>query len=392
MGGTGGMAGSDPAARDWGNDFDSGLSSTVDAHFSSIAALANCAELVDATATNHRNADGASVIGNKPTPEALGISKDNLLPNHPGPPPKSAGQPDNSEPSWWRWIKDRVGNIWPNGHQDKLRGAATALRSAADSCHGTANAMTAHIGTVKNQVSPEIDSAVHTLTTLQNSLNELGNAYTALASACDEHAHHIDEAHSEMEEEGAELLAWTVVDFLSDGAATAAAGRVAARVIETYAKFKRLLEAARVAIRATATSTIRLKSALKPIAEALSKIKSFGQKGKDLAKAEADAASAEIRQQAEQIGNEVKNLPKGSGKPGVLAQKLTDLHLSHEQAVDAAVSASKAAFGEVGGTAPAVGGGTVILPVYAVQKVVLIVREDGSVISQSGDVTSFIAK
>ncbi len=111
MGDVGGMAGSDPAARDWGNDFDTGLTGTFDAHFSSIAALANCAELVDATAANHRNADGASIIGNKPPPEALGIKKDNLVPAAPGPPPKSAGQPDNSEPSWWRWIKDKVGDI-----------------------------------------------------------------------------------------------------------------------------------------------------------------------------------------------------------------------------------------------------------------------------------------
>ncbi|WP_216894000.1 hypothetical protein [Nocardia alni] len=252
--------------------------------------------------------------------------------------------------------------------------------------------MTAPIGTVKNQVSPEIDSAVHTLTTLQNSLNELGNAYSDLASACDDHAHHIDEAHSEMEEAGAELLGWTVVDFFTDGAASAAAGRVAARILEIYEKFKKLLEVARIAIRGTATTVTRLKTALKPIAEALSKIKSFGQKGAKEAEAEAEAASAEITQKAEQIGNEVKNLPKGSGKPDVLAGKLTDLHLTHEQAVDAAVSASETAFGEVGGTAPAVGGGTVILPKIATQNIVLIVREDGSVIAARGDVTSFIAR
>ncbi len=272
----GGMAGSDPAARDWGNDFDTGLTSTLNAHFSSIAALANCAELVDATATNHLNADGASVIGNKPPPETLGIKKDNLIPNAPAPPPKSAGQPDNSEPAWWRWIKNKVGDIWPNGHQDKLHSAATALRAAASGCHGTANAMTPHIGTIKNQVSPEIDPAVHTLTTLQNSLNELGNAYSDLASACDDHAHHIDEAHSEMEEAGAELLGWTIVDFITDGAASGAAGRVATRIVQIYEKFKKLLEVARIAIRGTATTATRLQTALKPIAEALSKIRSFG--------------------------------------------------------------------------------------------------------------------
>jgi hypothetical protein len=252
--------------------------------------------------------------------------------------------------------------------------------------------MTAPISTVKDQVSPEIDPAVHTLTTLRNSLNELGSAYSDLASACDDHAHHIDQARSAMEEQAWELGAWTAIDFFTDGAASAAAARVAERIIEIYSKFRKLLETARIVIRGTAASATRLKTALEPIAEALSKIKSFGQEGSDAVEAEAEAASPEITQKAEQIGNEVKDLPRGSGKPDLLASKLTDLHLTHDQAVDAAVTASETAFGEVGGTAPAVGGGTVILPLYATQKVVLIVREDGSVVAARGDVASFIAK
>ncbi|MFD4433917.1 hypothetical protein [Nocardia sp. NPDC058497] len=92
------------------------------------------------------------------------------------------------------------------------------------------------------------------------------------------------------------------------------------------------------------------------------------------------------------IADEIKDLPPGSGKPDLLASKLTDQKLSHDDAVEATVAASKRAFGETGGTAPAVGGGTVILPKYATQKVVMIVRADGSVVAARGNVVDFIAR
>ncbi len=125
----GGMAGSDPAAQEWGAGFDEFLAQVLDAHYSAVGALANCAELTDATAVNHLNADGQSVVGPKPPPEALGISKENLAVVCHAAPPPSAGGAGESRPWWWAKIEHLVGNIWPNGHQDRLHSAAAALRT-----------------------------------------------------------------------------------------------------------------------------------------------------------------------------------------------------------------------------------------------------------------------
>ncbi|GGV15763.1 hypothetical protein GCM10010182_40950 [Actinomadura cremea] len=102
-------------------------------------------------------------------------------------------------------------------------------------------------------------------------------------------------------------------------------------------------------------------------------------------------APISLEARAAQLGREIKQLPKGSGKPDRLAEAITRLRLSHDDSVKTAIRASEEAFGEVGGTAPAVGGGTVILPKFASQKIVIIVRDDGSVIAARGEVMDFIA-
>lgn len=99
-----------------------------------------------------------------------------------------------------------------------------------------------------------------------------------------------------------------------------------------------------------------------------------------------------VEERAAAIGQEIKKLPRGSGKPDRLAEALTDLRLSHADSVQAAIKASEEAFGEVGGTAAAVGGGTVILPKILSQKIVLIVRPDGSVHAARGDIMDFIQR
>lgn len=273
MGSIGGMAGSDPAAREWGAQFDSGLSTALSAHHDVIAALASCAELTDATATNHANADGQSVIGPKPLPEQLGISKTNLTPAPKSAPPKSAGDGGVGEPAWWRWIKDRVGDIWPNGHQDRLLAAGAALRKAAGTLDDAGSAMQPRIGTVKAQTSPEIDPAVSTLTAVQGGLRGIAGVYKQLAQACDDLAHHIDQVRSEMEEAAVELVGLTLLSFVP-GLEELLAG-VAARIMAIYERFRALLAVARVAMVGAEDAALVEARAMKPIADAVSKARSF---------------------------------------------------------------------------------------------------------------------
>lgn len=290
MGNIGGMAGSDPAAREWGAQFDSALSSALGAHHDVIAALANCAELTDATATNHANADGQSVVGPKPPPEQLGISKTNLTPA-PGPaPPKSAGDGGTGEPAWWHWIKDRVGDIWPNGHQDRLHAAAAALRKAAGTLDDAAGAMQPRIDTVKAQTSPEIDPAISTLTQVQGGLRGIAGAYQQLAQACDDLAHHIDQAHSEMEAAAAELIGLTLLSMVP-GLEELLAG-VAARIMAIYERFRALIAVARVAMVGAEDTALVEAQAMRPIMEAVAKARSFASADRSLIEANQAAGNA----------------------------------------------------------------------------------------------------
>ena len=298
-----GMAGSDPAAQEWGEGFDEFLSQVLDGHYSAVGALANCAELTDATAVNHLNADGQSVVGAKPPPEALGISKDNLADVCRTPPPPSAGAAGEGKPWWWAKIEHLVGNIWPNGHQDRLHSAATALRAAASELRTAADQMQPHIASVEQQISPEIDSATVTLIKMQTGLRSIAASYDQLAQRSDDQAAHIDTAHSEMEAAAAELVAMLVLDILTDGLLSEMVAVVAARVLAIYERFRTLLRAAKVAMKGTKEGAGATKRALDSIKELLAKVKSFKQadnerlpppRDRDLTKPTGDPATAHL--------------------------------------------------------------------------------------------------
>ena len=100
----------------------------------------------------------------------------------------------------------------------------------------------------------------------------------------------------------------------------------------------------------------------------------------------------EVRQRAQQIGEEVQSRPKDSEprNPEYLATKLNELNLSHDEAVEATIVASETAFGENAGTAPARDGGTVLLPASTHHKLVMIIKPDGTVVAARGNVTDFL--
>lgn len=346
MGSIGGMAGSDPAAQDWGHGFDSALARALQAHYSSVGAVANCAELTDATAVNHLNADGQSVVGPKPTPEALGISKTNLVPMCIAPPPSSAGGDDASKPWWWAKIQHLVGDIWPNGHQDRLHSAAASLRTAATELRSVASQMQGNVAVIENQISPEIDSATVTLIKLQTGLNSVAGTYDQLAQNCDDHAHHIDDAHSQMEEAAAELIGLALLDVLTDGALSAAVARVAARVMEIYEDFRGLLQTARLAIKGTEEAAEATEGVMGGVEQAVSKVESFSEAdsaamnpAKDLTKPTGDPATAHLPPLRQHYIQDVQQ------KVGSLVQELRQAGASDEQIARAA-NAERRAIGQ----------------------------------------------
>jgi hypothetical protein len=104
----------------------------------------------------------------------------------------------------------------------------------------------------------------------------------------------------------------------------------------------------------------------------------------------APTRAGDLTSTATKIGKEVDSIPKGSGQLQALATKVTDLHLSQTDAVQVTDAASKAAFGETGGTARLPDGTKVVLPKLLSQQTAMLVHPDGSVAVFRGDLNQFL--
>jgi hypothetical protein len=115
--GSAGMAGTDSGAHAWAARYDPLAKALMDASASVINGAGKCADLLGATAVNHHNADAQSAI----TPPDLWPPPP-VSPVFPTPSVPSAEGGHGDVPGWWHTISAYVeGELWPNGHQDKLR-------------------------------------------------------------------------------------------------------------------------------------------------------------------------------------------------------------------------------------------------------------------------------
>jgi PPE family len=97
-----------------------------------------------------------------------------------------------------------------------------------------------------------------------------------------------------------------------------------------------------------------------------------------------------LADQANQIAKEVSALPKGSGQLQNLADKVTGLHLSQQEAAEVTDIAAKGAFGDTGGIASLPDGTKMVLPARIDQGVAMVIHPDGSVTVFKGDLTQFL--
>jgi hypothetical protein len=97
-----------------------------------------------------------------------------------------------------------------------------------------------------------------------------------------------------------------------------------------------------------------------------------------------------LQQQATQIGQEVKDVPRGSGQRQTLADKVNGLHLDQEQAAEAAEIASRTAFGETSGIATLPNGMKVVIPEAISQGTAFMIDPNGVVSIFKGDLYQFL--
>ncbi|HEY1842217.1 MAG TPA: hypothetical protein VGG53_18725 [Mycobacterium sp.] len=101
-------------------------------------------------------------------------------------------------------------------------------------------------------------------------------------------------------------------------------------------------------------------------------------------------SSPSLADQANEIAREVSALPKGSGQLQTLADKVTGLHLSQEQAAEVIDIAAKGAFGDTGGIASLPDGTKMVLPARIDQGVAMVIHSDGTATVFKGDLTQFL--
>jgi hypothetical protein len=126
-------------------------------------------------------------------------------PPFPKPNVPSAEGGHSDVPDWWHTIEAYVeGQMWPNGHQDKLRAAADAwtkagqdLRSAAMQVNGGPSSMGA-LAPLMDQKSPEMPDLIKNCTLERDQIKTVADSFDVAAKACSSYAQAIDDAHSKI--------------------------------------------------------------------------------------------------------------------------------------------------------------------------------------------------
>ncbi|MGH3726797.1 MAG: hypothetical protein ACRDUS_22030 [Mycobacterium sp.] len=99
----------------------------------------------------------------------------------------------------------------------------------------------------------------------------------------------------------------------------------------------------------------------------------------------------DIAEQASKIAKEISAIPKGGGQLNSLAEKVSALKLTQEQAAEMTNIASETAFGETGGIAHLPDGTMMVLPANILQKAAMVVSPDGAVtVLRNVDLAQFL--
>ncbi len=265
--GSAGMAGTDNGAHAWATQYDKLTSSLMDASASVVNGAGKCSDLLSATAVNHHNADSQSAV----TPAApwRAPPESSVFPT-PAVPSAEGGYGD--VPGWWHTISAYVeGELWPNGHQDKLRAthdawqkAGRELRSAAQLVNGGTSSMGA-IASLMDQQSPEFPALLRNCTTERDQINSVADGFDSAAQACSDYAQTIDDAHSKILHEMlvlggtivvTEIVAAVLIPFTA-GASEAVSKVVdVARLTATGARIATIIREFRIAAELSALPTV----------------------------------------------------------------------------------------------------------------------------------------
>ena len=353
LAGCAGMAGDDATSSDFATAYDSGASEAVLALADLTHAFIGVGRLLEASGLNHASAESASAGLAVSAYVGGSLDEDSFVRVRPASPPTSLG---TQEPSLGRidaWILDQIeGFTWPGADIAALRSAATAWRRAAASVAG----LTDHLEIAKtflgHQRSPEVPLALSALDELATLIGDTAWQLDRLATACEDYAAAVEDAHArtrallaeigQMVVEGIALSA-VVAGFTGGLGASASAGLALARVRAYAPRFHALL----IALRAgTATAAARLRTArdelvvVRARAEKFLRIPAKDERG-EMVNPLWWGSSGRPRSvpgvDDPKLGNYISNLFKGVAKPGRVGDGTTMDAIRHELATGEAV-------------------------------------------------------
>lgn len=205
LNGSAGMAGTDTGAHAWAARYDPLAKALMKSAAADVQGAGQCSDLLFATGgVNHLNADGQSAINNETVLEMPPMG----APAFPEPTIPSAEGGHADVPGWWHTISAYVeGELWPNGHQDKLRAAADAwsnavsarggLRASGQLVNGGPSSMGA-IAPLLDQKSPEFPDLIKNCTMVRDHISGTADGFDDAAKVCSSYAQTIDDAHSKI--------------------------------------------------------------------------------------------------------------------------------------------------------------------------------------------------
>lgn len=217
---TGGMAGNDAYGHKFGERYDPAASALFRTLSGAVRAIGQHSTGLVTTANNYLKADHHSnAKAGKGGPEqypAPPVFSDIMYPDA-----ASAIGPGHTD------VPDVIAKYWPNGHQDELRSAAAAYRTAATQIDNLGNDLHQQVRSITdNSDDDSIDAMADFWAQIWQGGHRAGKAPLSaakhacdeLAKACDSFAHAIDEAHSETEsnlaEAGIAITVTTIVGVL----------------------------------------------------------------------------------------------------------------------------------------------------------------------------------
>jgi hypothetical protein len=264
--GCAGMAGSDPGGVAWAASYDRAATVALQAGADLAGAVDRLAQMFAQTARNYEAADAASTADER----RLVDSAVSSLPRFGHPfglpvcvPPSAAGGSGGGPPGWGL-ISGAIGHVWPNGHQDRLRGAAAAWAASAETLQRAGDDTVSAAQLAISDGLPEAPDMWTVCNSLADQLRRLAHVHRSLGTACEALAQHLDEVHAAVEGELESLLEWTggiqavggLFSVLTLGIGEGPTQAVeAARIGATASRVAQLIERFSGLVRALAQST-----------------------------------------------------------------------------------------------------------------------------------------